>query len=120
MECRVPDGPSLALSSNQVTMPPKFQPTRGSARRRANRTDSTHHLRDENTDSKKEIQEIGAEESSPGYQTKSIARQQASNPQSDGGDDSSTEGSSSTGDGSDLMRRVAMRTPALWPRTLSQ
>ncbi|MCD7458838.1 hypothetical protein HAX54_039364, partial [Datura stramonium] len=34
-----------------VLMPPKFQPTRGGARRRIERAYTTHHLRDENTES---------------------------------------------------------------------
>ncbi|MCE3049549.1 hypothetical protein HAX54_045137 [Datura stramonium] len=32
----------------EVIMPPKFQPTKGGARRRVERADTTHHLRDEN------------------------------------------------------------------------
>ncbi|MCE3051338.1 hypothetical protein HAX54_049535 [Datura stramonium] len=54
---------------------------------------------DENTDSGEEIQEIRTEELSLGYKTRSIARQQAANPQSYDRDDSSVDESSSSGDG---------------------
>ncbi|MCD9560338.1 hypothetical protein HAX54_018957 [Datura stramonium] len=121
---RVPDKPSLAPLSNQlnptvftcflilsltiivqlfqVTIPPKFQPTRGGARKRIERIKIAHHLRDENTDSKGEIQEVRTEEPYPDYQTRSIARKQAENDQSDKGDDSLAEESSSSGNDSDL------------------
>ncbi|MCD7465265.1 hypothetical protein HAX54_000941 [Datura stramonium] len=57
MEYRVPNGPSPASSSNKVTMPPKFQPTKGGARKRIVRTKTTHHLQDENIEFEGEIQE---------------------------------------------------------------
>ncbi|MCE3049225.1 hypothetical protein HAX54_044417 [Datura stramonium] len=78
-------------------MPPKFQPTRGGAQRRNDRTETTHHLKDENTDSEKEIEEIGIEEPSLAYQARSVAIQQAATPQSDEGDDSLAKGSSLDG-----------------------
>ncbi|MCE3216533.1 hypothetical protein HAX54_006791 [Datura stramonium] len=56
-ECRMDDGSSISPSSNQVIIPPKFQPTKGGARRRVERDDTTHRLRDENIDSEGEIEE---------------------------------------------------------------
>ncbi|MCE2055321.1 hypothetical protein HAX54_042412 [Datura stramonium] len=60
---RTIDGPSLVPSSNQVIIPPKFQPTIGGARRRVERDDTTHYLRDENTDS--EADGFGSSNDSP-------------------------------------------------------
>ncbi|MCD9560847.1 hypothetical protein HAX54_019654 [Datura stramonium] len=57
-------------------MPPKSQPRIGGSKRRTDKTETTHHLRDENTDSKEE---------------------------SDEGDDSLENGSSSNGPGSDSV-----------------
>ncbi|MCE0480861.1 hypothetical protein HAX54_038025, partial [Datura stramonium] len=96
-------------------MPPKFQHIIGGARRGAERTDTTHNLRDGNTDSKGEIEEIGTEEPSSGYQTRCVARKHAKNPQPDGGADSSVEGSSSSNDGSNSDEEIgneATRSPA--------
>ncbi|MCD9642241.1 hypothetical protein HAX54_028932 [Datura stramonium] len=83
-------------------MPPKFQPTRGGARRRVVRDDNTHHLRKENTNFDGEIQEVGTVEPTPSYQTRFTTRQQAVNPQYNEGNDSSTDGSSSSSDSLDL------------------
>ncbi|MCD7466159.1 hypothetical protein HAX54_002588 [Datura stramonium] len=80
----------------------KFQPTKSGAQRRNVRTETTHHLRDKNTESEEEVQEIGTKKPSPVYQTRSIAKQQDATPQSDEGADSSTNGSSSSDVDSDL------------------
>ncbi|MCE3051870.1 hypothetical protein HAX54_051088 [Datura stramonium] len=51
MEHHFDDGPSHSQSivgSNGVTMTPTFRPTRGGARKRIERTETAHHLRDEN------------------------------------------------------------------------
>ncbi|MCE3050121.1 hypothetical protein HAX54_046502 [Datura stramonium] len=45
-----------------VTMPPKFQPTRGGAKRWIDNTKTTKHLQDENANSERDIEEIGTEE----------------------------------------------------------
>ncbi|MCE3214673.1 hypothetical protein HAX54_053029 [Datura stramonium] len=110
-EHHLDDGPSH--SPSLVTMPPKFQPTRGGARKRTDRTETAHHLQDENVDSKGEIQEIRTEEPSSGYQTRSIARQQAANHQSDEGDNSLEDGSSSSGMVLIRMKGVALRPPTV-------
>ncbi|MCD7470823.1 hypothetical protein HAX54_010983 [Datura stramonium] len=68
---------------------------------RNDRTETTHRLTDENTDSKDKVQEIQTEEPSSIYQTRSVARQHAATPQPNEGDDSSANGSSSGGSGSD-------------------
>ncbi|MCE2056139.1 hypothetical protein HAX54_044107, partial [Datura stramonium] len=82
-----------------VIMASKFQPTRDGSQRKTDRTETTHHLRDKNTNSEKEVQEIKAEGPSPAYQTRSIARQTVASPQSDEGDNSLENGSSSDGSG---------------------
>ncbi|MCD7450016.1 hypothetical protein HAX54_002893 [Datura stramonium] len=128
---RLSDGTSLSLSSNQdgnlsmcimvvpydglnsdipkentrllqEIMPPKFQHTRGGARRRSDKADTTRHLRDENTDSEGEVQKVGTNAPSPSYQTRSAARKQAANPQSNEGNDSAADESSSSNDSPDL------------------
>ncbi|MCD9642821.1 hypothetical protein HAX54_029841 [Datura stramonium] len=104
----------------QVSMPPKFQPTRGGARKRIERTETAHHLRNENTDSEGEIQEVGIEEPSPGYQTRSVTSQQAANPQSDQADDSSADGSNSSGNDSDLDEGSGNEATSSPQGTLSQ
>ncbi|MCD9644703.1 hypothetical protein HAX54_033117 [Datura stramonium] len=104
----------------KVTMPSKFQPTRGGSRKRTDIYETSHHLRDETTDSEGEIQEIGTKEPSPSYQTRYVTRKQAANPQSDEGDDSSVERSSLSGNGVDSDEGRAMRPPAVWQETLSQ
>ncbi|MCD9559737.1 hypothetical protein HAX54_017969 [Datura stramonium] len=71
---RLFDGPSPLPSANQVITPSKFQPTRGCAQMRNDKTETKHHLRDENTYSEEEFDE---------------------------GDDSSSNGSSLGGAGSD-------------------
>ncbi|MCD9560507.1 hypothetical protein HAX54_019202, partial [Datura stramonium] len=79
-------------------MPPKFQPTIGGARRRSEKAETTRHLLDETIDSEGEVQEVGTNAPSPGYQTRSATRQQAVNPQFDEGSDTSAGGSSSSSD----------------------
>ncbi|MCD7457020.1 hypothetical protein HAX54_033915 [Datura stramonium] len=96
MESHITYRPSLSPSSNQVIIPPKFQPTRGGARRRVEKADTAHHLRDENTNSEGDIKEVGTAKLTPGYQTRSAARQQAEAPQSNEGNDSSVGVSSSS------------------------
>ncbi|MCE5166396.1 hypothetical protein HAX54_018659 [Datura stramonium] len=83
-------------------MPPKFQLTRGGSQRKTNKIETTHQLRDENTDSEEEVHEIEAEGPTPAYQTRSIARQHVTALQSDEEDVSSEKESSSEGVGSDL------------------
>ncbi|MCD7453262.1 hypothetical protein HAX54_020340 [Datura stramonium] len=57
LDRREPDGPSPPSLSNQVIIPLKLQPTRGCAQRRNVRTETTYHLKNENTDSKNEFDE---------------------------------------------------------------
>ncbi|MCE3052496.1 hypothetical protein HAX54_052765 [Datura stramonium] len=107
----VSDGPSPAPLSNQVIMQSKFQPTRGGARKRIERTETAHHLLYENTKFEGAIKEVGIAEPSPGYQARSVARQQAANPQSYKGDDSSADRSSSSG--TESMKGLVMRPPVV-------
>ncbi|MCD9639286.1 hypothetical protein HAX54_023711 [Datura stramonium] len=88
---RDPGGSSSPPTSNQ-----------SGAQKRNDRIEMAHHLGDENTSFEGEIQEIGTKEPSPAYQTISVTRQQAVNPQSDEGDDSLANGSSLGGSGADL------------------
>ncbi|MCD7451261.1 hypothetical protein HAX54_010476, partial [Datura stramonium] len=87
------NGPSLAPSPKKEIMPPKFQPTKGGARKRSDRAENTCHLRDENTDYEEKVQEVEINSPSPGYQMRSASRQQAVNPPSNEGNDSSAGGS---------------------------
>ncbi|MCE3049759.1 hypothetical protein HAX54_045735 [Datura stramonium] len=64
-------------------MPPKFQPTRGGARRRVERADNTHHLRDENTNSEGKIQEVGTSKPTTDGSSSSSDNEATSSPTED-------------------------------------
>ncbi|MCE3216079.1 hypothetical protein HAX54_004742, partial [Datura stramonium] len=82
--------------------------------KRNERTESIHQLRDEAFESKEEVQEVRAEGPTLAYRTRSVTRPQATTPQSEEGDESSENGSSFDGLGSDSneeSRNVATRSP---------
>ncbi|MCD9639918.1 hypothetical protein HAX54_024873 [Datura stramonium] len=100
MTARCPfDGSSYSPSSfrfgtnihmSQVLKAPKLQTIRGGSQRRNARDGNPHQLWDEATDSENKVQDVGPEETTPSYLTRS-------NPQSDKGDKSSENGSSLDG-----------------------